>query len=91
MIGAAQFDGLQNFSSVDSVATTPPSQAALPPLVSSQPPRGEWSPFRALEFRVCSILDSLVSACITASSRNIGASYRESRFSGVGLSNNLQY
>src|SRR6266403_6328125 len=47
LISAAQFDNLWQFSSVNSVATDLPSQAALPPLVSSQPPRGEWSLFEA--------------------------------------------
>src|SRR6267378_3572046 len=48
VISAAQFDNLWQFSSVNSVATNLPSQAALPPLVSSQPRRGERSLFEAL-------------------------------------------
>ena len=40
MIGAAQFDRLWDFPSVNSAAAIPSSQAAIQPLVSSQPPRG---------------------------------------------------
>ena len=61
-----------NFSSVNSVATNRPRQAALPPLVSSQPPRENDYYLETFNFRVCSILDSLLSARIAASFRQVG-------------------
>jgi hypothetical protein len=69
-MGAGQFDSLWHFSSVNSVATNPPSQAFTRLLQASR--HGEHDLYlKVFEFCVCSILDRLAWARITVSSRNV--------------------